>query len=66
MFIGAYDKLELTMKLQKRVNRRVGDKEYLKWYVDIPAEAIEKAGWKESVELDFDIRDNKITLRPKK
>lgn len=54
------------MKLQTRTNRRVGNKEYKKWYVDIPAEAIEKAGWKESLELDFDIRDKRITLRPKK
>ncbi|WP_042683961.1 AbrB/MazE/SpoVT family DNA-binding domain-containing protein [Candidatus Nitrosotenuis chungbukensis] len=54
------------MKLQKRVNRRVGDKEYLKWYVGIPSEAIEKAGWKESAELDFDIKDGKIILKPKK
>lgn len=54
------------MKLQQRSNRKVGDKEYKKWYVDIPADAIEKAGWKESAELDFDIKDNKITLKPKK
>lgn len=54
------------MKLQKRTNRKVGDKEYKKWYVDIPAEAIEKAGWKESAELDFDIKNQQIILKPKK
>lgn len=54
------------MKLQKRVNRRVGDKEYLKWYVNIPQEIIEKLDWKNGVELDVDTKGNQVVLKPKK
>lgn len=58
--------MRIVMKVQKRVNRRVGDKEYLKWYVDIPPHIIKETGWKESMELDFDVKGNKIILKPKK
>ena len=54
------------MKLQSRVNRRIGNKEYRKWYIDIPPDVIEKIGWKESLELDYDVKNHQIVLRPKK
>lgn len=54
------------MKVQKRLNRKVGDKEYAKYEVDIPPSVIEKVGWKEGTELDVDIKDKSIILRPKK
>ena len=54
------------MKLQTRTNRRVGDKEYRKWYVDIPPETIQEAGWKEGSELEVVVKDGKIILKTKK
>lgn len=54
------------MKLQKRLNRKVGDKEYLKYYVDIPSEKIREIGWKDGEELDFQMQGNKLTIKPKK
>jgi len=54
------------MQLQKRFNRKVGDKEYSKWQVVIPPETIEKLGWKEGEELsDFvDEHGQKLMLMP--
>jgi AbrB family looped-hinge helix DNA binding protein len=54
------------MKLQQRLNRKVGDKEYVKWYVDIPADVIKEAGWKEGSDLEVVVKDGKVVLRPKK
>ena len=54
------------MRLQKRVNRRVGDKEYLKYYVDIPPEKIKESGWKEGQELEFQMKGDRLTIKPKK
>lgn len=54
------------MKLQTRPNRRVGNKEYKKWYVDIPADIVKETGWKEGLELEAQSRDGKLTLKPKK
>lgn len=54
------------MKLQKRINRRVGDKEYLKYYVDIPANEIDKLDWINGQDLDFEVKGDKIILKPKK
>lgn len=54
------------MKLQKRMNRKVGDKEYLKWYVDIPSEIIKEAGWKEKADLEAMVKDGKIIIKTKK
>ncbi len=54
------------MKVQKRLNRKVGNKEYAKWEVDIPPSIIEEVGWKDGTELDVDIKDRSVVLRPKK
>lgn len=53
------------MKLQKRLNRRVGDKEYVKWYVNIPAELVTEFGWKEGQELDTKKQRRKLVLESK-
>ncbi len=54
------------MKLQTRSNRKVGDKEYVKWYVDIPTEKIKETGWKAGEELEVDIKGDKLTIKRKK
>jgi len=54
------------MKLQQRSNRKVGDKEYVKWYIDIPSNVITEAGWKEGSDLEVVVKDGKVVLRPKK
>jgi hypothetical protein len=42
----------MNVKLQKRFNRRVGDKEYSKWVVVLPSDEASRLGWKEGVELE--------------
>jgi hypothetical protein len=42
----------MNVKLQKRFNRRVGDKEYSKWVVVLPGDEVSRLGWKEGVELE--------------
>ena len=54
------------MKLQKQLSRKVGKKEYPKWVVTIPPETIQEIGWKEGIELEMAIKDDKLTLKPKK
>ncbi|NWG37851.1 AbrB/MazE/SpoVT family DNA-binding domain-containing protein [Nitrososphaera sp.] len=53
------------MKLQKRFNRKVGNKEYNKWVLVLPQDEVEKLGWKEGVELEPNIKDGKLVLTPK-
>lgn len=53
------------MKLQKRFNRKVGDKEYSKWQVVLSPEDVEKLGWKEGTELQTKVKDSKLVLEPK-
>lgn len=57
--------LLVPMKLQKQLSRKVEGKEYPKWVVTIPPEKIKEVGWKEGTELDVDVKENKITLKPK-
>jgi hypothetical protein len=54
------------LKLQKRVNRRVGEKEYLKWYVNLPEAKIKELKWKDDQDLDVEVKGNKVILKPKK
>jgi len=53
------------MKLQKRTNRRVGNKEYVKWYVNLPSELIVEFGWKEGQELQTKKDRRKLILESK-
>jgi hypothetical protein len=56
------------MKLQKRFNRKVGNKEYDKWIVTIPPEDITRLGWKDGTDLDLkiDMKDGKLILQQKR
>lgn len=54
------------MKLLTRRNRIVGDKEYRKWYVELTPDLIKEVGWKEGIELDADVKDRHVVLKPKK
>lgn len=54
------------MKVQKRLNRKVGSKEYAKWEIDIPPSVIKEVGWKDGTELDVDVKDHSVVLKPKK
>lgn len=54
------------MKLQKQLSRKVGNTFYPKWLVVIPPEKVREAGWREGTELDAEVKENKIILRPKK
>lgn len=54
----------MNVKLQKRLNRRVGDKEYSKWVVVLPSDEVSRLGWKEGVELEAR-RTNNGTLELK-
>jgi hypothetical protein len=40
------------VKLQKRFNRRIGNKEYSKWVVVLPNNFVTELDWKEGMELD--------------
>lgn len=54
----------VRMKLQKRANRKVGDKEYVKWYVNIPIEKIQELNWKEGQNLALSVNKKKLTIEP--
>jgi bifunctional DNA-binding transcriptional regulator/antitoxin component of YhaV-PrlF toxin-antitoxin module len=54
------------MKLQKQLSRKSGKIKYPKYVVVIPPEKVKEAGWKEGEELEADIKDDEIILKPKK
>ena len=52
--------------MQDELNRRVGDKEYRKWFVNLSKEHVERLQWEKGQELDVRIRGRTLTLRPAK
>jgi bifunctional DNA-binding transcriptional regulator/antitoxin component of YhaV-PrlF toxin-antitoxin module len=52
------------MRLQKQVNRIVEDKEYSKYVLVVPPEEIAKLGWKEGEELEHEVRDQNLIVKP--
>lgn len=55
--------MQLFMKLQKQLSRKVGNKEYAKWVLVIPPNKVREAGLKEGQELKIDVKDKKIILQ---
>ncbi len=55
-----------TMQLQKQLSRKHKDKEYPKFTIVIPPKEIEKLGWTEGEELEPEIEDNILIIKPKK
>lgn len=54
------------MKLQKQVSRKVEDKEYSKYVVVVPPDEVDKLGWKEGQELEHEVREQNLILKPAK
>lgn len=55
-----------SMKLQKHISRKIGNKEYLKYVIVIPKEDIDKLGWKDKQELQLTIKGPNAIIKPKK
>lgn len=51
------------MKLQSQVSRKVGDKEYKKFWVVIPQRLLKKLKWKTGQELKGNIKKGKLIIR---
>lgn len=50
-------------KLQKQLSRKVGDKEYPKYVITVPAKQIKELGWKEGEELTGKILRGKLVIK---
>ena len=50
------------MKLQSQVSRKVGDKEYKKFWIVIPQKIIKKLGFKAGDELKVEVKGNKLVI----
>jgi bifunctional DNA-binding transcriptional regulator/antitoxin component of YhaV-PrlF toxin-antitoxin module len=53
------------MKLQSQVSRKVGDKEYDKFWVVIPQKILELLKWKSGQELEPEVKDGKLIIKKK-
>jgi len=53
------------MKLQSQVARKIGDKEYVKYWVVLPPSIIKKLKLIAGDLLEVDVKKNKITLEKK-
>ena len=51
------------MKVQGQVSRRVGKKEYRKFWVVIPNEIVEKLGWGEGQEVSPEVKGHTLLLK---
>jgi hypothetical protein len=51
------------MKLQRLVNRKVGDKTYHKWILNIPPALVEELGWTDQTELVAETDEGRLVIR---
>lgn len=54
------------MQLQKRLSRKVGNREYSKWIITIPPSTIKELGWKEGEKLQTKVSNDKLVVKPYK
>jgi len=50
------------MKLQSQVSRKVGDKEYKKFWIVIPQKILQKLNWKSGQELKGEVKGDKLVI----
>ncbi len=50
------------MKFQSQVSRKVGDKEYKKFWIVIPQKLLKKLGWKTGQELKGEVKGGKLVV----
>lgn len=53
------------MRLQKQVNKKVGNTTYDKYVVVVKPELVEELGWKGGQELEASIKEKKLILASK-
>jgi hypothetical protein len=53
------------MKLQDKINRKIGNKEYRRYYVNLSNETIEKLAWSKGQELESKIRNGSLIVKPR-
>ena len=52
------------MKLCERLNRRIGDREYKKWYVNLTKQQVDKLQWGRDQMLKAKIIGDRLIIRP--
>lgn len=52
------------MRLLDKLNRRVGDREYRKWYLSLPNAHVKRLGWSHGQELKTRIDGNMLVIEP--
>lgn len=53
----------MVFKLQRKLNRKVGDEEYYKWYIPISPNAIEQLKWKKGDSLHAKVSDKRLMIQ---
>ena len=53
------------MRIQKQLGKKIGDKDYYKYVVVLPKEAVETASFKEGDELEAEAKKGEIKLKKK-
>ena len=56
----------ISVKLQERPNRTVGNKKYVKKYVDLSPHLVHDAGWRKGERINATVKGHNIILKPKK
>ncbi len=51
------------MRLQKRLSRKIGNKEYVKWIITIPPSIITKLGWKHGQKLEIEVYNANLIIK---
>lgn len=52
------------MKLRDKLNRRVGGREYRKWYLSLPNAYVERLGWTYGQDLKVEIDGSNLLIKP--
>jgi len=50
------------LKLQRKLNRKIGDEEYFKWYIPVSPDDVVKLKWKKGESLSAKISGKKLVI----
>lgn len=52
------------MRLRDKLNRRVGDRVYRKWYLSLPNAEVERLGWSLGQDLRLRVSGDRLVIEP--
>ena len=55
--------VNMLLRLQRKLNRKIGDEEYYKWYIPVSPDIVEQLKWKKGDDLHVKVSGKRLMIQ---